>query len=68
MADEEEKRPLRHLKFKEFTVLDSDLSADEIRRLYAEKMTELRNNAGSNSQKLEDLKKDRAEEKKESVK
>lgn len=65
MADEEEKRPLRHLKFKEFTVLDSDLSADEIRRLYAEKMTELRNNAGSNSQKLEDLKKDRAEEKKD---
>lgn len=37
MADEEERRPLRHLKFREFENVSGDLSADEIRRLYANK-------------------------------
>ena len=40
MADEEERRPLRHLKFREFENVSGDLTADEIRRLYANKMTE----------------------------
>ena len=65
MADEEERRPLRHLKFREFENVSGDLSADEIRRLYANKMTELRDNARGNSQALENLKKDKEEEKKE---
>ena len=37
MADEEERRPLRHLKFREFENVSGDLTADEIRRLYASK-------------------------------
>lgn len=65
MADEEERRPLRHLKFREFENVSGDLTADEIRRLYANKMTELRDNARGNSQALENLKKDKEEEKKE---
>ncbi len=65
MADEEERRPLRHLKFREFENVSGDLTADEIRRLYANKMTELRDNARGNSQALENLKKDKDEEKKE---
>lgn len=65
MADEEERRPLRHLKFREFENVSGDLTADEIRSLYANKMTELRDNARGNSQALENLKKDKEEEKKE---
>ena len=41
MADDEEKKPLKHFKFKEFSVLDSDLTVDEIRQRFAEKQKEL---------------------------
>ena len=51
------------MKFREFENVSGDLSADEIRRLYANKMTELRDNARGNSQALENLKKDKEEEK-----
>lgn len=64
MADEEERRPLRHLKFREFENVSGDLSADEIRRLYANKMTELRDNARGNSQALENLKRTRKKKRK----
>lgn len=64
MADEEERRPLRHLKFREFENVSGDLTADEIRRLYANKMTELRDNARGNSQALENLKRTRKRKRK----
>lgn len=64
MADEEERRPLRHLKFREFENVSGDLTADEIRRLYANKMTELRDNARGNSQALENLKRTRKKKRK----
>lgn len=56
MADEEEKKPLKHFKFKEFSVLDSDVTAEEIRKRYAEKRKELDENIKLNNQKLTDLK------------
>lgn len=64
MADEEERRPLRHLKFREFENVSGDLTADKIRRLYANKMTELRDNARGNSQALENLKRTRKKKRK----
>ena len=58
MADDEEKKPLKHFKFKEFSVLDSDLTVDEIRQRFAEKQKELDENIKMNNQKLVDLKAD----------
>ena len=58
MADDEEKKPLKHFKFKEFSVLDSDLTVDEIRQRFAEKQKELDENIKTNNQKLVDLKAD----------
>lgn len=57
MADEdEEKKPLKHFKFNEFTVLDSDLTADNIRKRFSDKQNELDEKIKSNNQNLLDMK------------
>ena len=63
MADEEEKRPLRHLRFREFENVAGDMTADEIRRHYAKEMLELRNDYQGKQKSLENLKQAKEAEK-----
>lgn len=62
----EDKKPLKHMKFKWFSVFDADsLSGEQIRILYDKKKADVGENIHLNIQKLEQIKEKKSNEQKE---
>lgn len=64
MADEE-KKPLKNFKFESLKTIEGDLTADEIRKLYLRKKSEIKENVAYNNQRLKTLKEQKAAEREE---